>query len=145
MYLQFLRTVLFTAVSSCFLLGNTHAASCNNTHIVTSLSDMTSALDCAQSQETTEIIIDSYIYISDPILIVDIPNLTIRGVTEDAALQYLNNLQHRRLLLITNSTIQLQSLLLKGDSSMGCMVITTLMTMTHDINNDNDNITYNYN
>lgn len=109
------------------LLGS-HAeasAACNSTQLVTSLIEMNAALDCARMDETSEIIIDSEIYISDQISILNISNLAIRGVTEDAALRYNNNVVRRRLLVITNSTVQLESLTLLGDSAMGCLVNNT--------------------
>ena len=109
-------------MSSSFLWDNVQGGSCNNTQLVTSLTEMLSALDCAEALQTTEILIDSYVYISDTIPVADISNLTIRGITEGAALQYNDNLQRRRLLVITNSSLRLESLLLLGDSGMGCLV-----------------------
>jgi hypothetical protein len=119
----FLKTLFVALVSSNVQWSYAQASSCNSTQIVTSLSEITDALSCAQEHETTEIIINSNISIEDSIPFVNISYLTVRGVTEDAALEYHDNSNSRRLLYIVNSTVNFESLALRGDPNMGCMVL----------------------
>lgn len=122
---HFTRLQFFLLVTLAVFYGllDRVTADCTSSQTVSSEADLATAVICAQNGNTNEILINSNIEISETIEVIHVTNLTIKGITATAGLEYSIESQRRRLIQIMNSSITFEYLMFLGDPVAGCFEI----------------------